>query len=73
MSTGKFSFLRYVTLVVDSATSQIQAVVNAEGGSMSITAGWVNQLPCAASHTSGTCGHVQAPPSAAPSRPRHGT
>jgi hypothetical protein len=45
MSTGKFSFLRYVTLVVDPATSQIQAVVNAEGGSMSITAGWVNQIP----------------------------
>jgi hypothetical protein len=45
MSTGKFSFLRYVTLVVDPATSQIQAVVNAEGGSMSITAGWVNRVP----------------------------
>jgi len=45
MSTGKFSFLRYVTLVVDPATSQVQAVASAEGGTMSVTAGWVNQVP----------------------------
>lgn len=45
MSTSRFSWLRSATLVVDPATSQVQAVVDAEGGSMSITAGWVNRLP----------------------------
>jgi hypothetical protein len=45
MSTSRFSWLRSATLVVDPATSQVQAVVNAEGGSTSVTAGWVNQIP----------------------------
>lgn len=45
MSTTRFSWLRSATLVVDPATSQVQTVVNAEGGSMSITAGWVNRIP----------------------------
>ena len=45
MSTSRFSWLPHATLVVNPATSQVQAVVNAEGGSASLTASWVNQIP----------------------------
>ena len=45
MSTSRFSWLPHATLVVNPATSQVQAVVNAKGGSASLTASWVNQIP----------------------------
>jgi hypothetical protein len=45
LSTSRFSWLPHATLVVNPATSQVQAVVNAEGSSASLTASWVNQIP----------------------------